>query len=78
MNAIPTPQNLSLAARASLLNMRKKRLERDIATEMGRPLPCNIELGRLKRSKLRLKDEIASIDGVLSTLQRVGPGHRLG
>jgi hypothetical protein len=37
-------------------------LERQIDDEMHRPLPDQSTLSRLKREKLRVKDEIARVD----------------
>ena len=60
----------SLYARAKALAERKNRLDTQIDREMRRPLPCNLKLGRLKRLRLRLKDNLASINGVMATLDR--------
>ncbi len=38
-------------------------LEQAIDDEMHRPLPDQIRVSRLKREKLRIKDEIARLDG---------------
>ncbi|MGB8622358.1 MAG: YdcH family protein [Paracoccaceae bacterium] len=70
MNARLTTRRTSLDARATALSARKHRLDAEIEAEMQRPVPCHLQLGKLKRSKLRLKDEIAEIEGVLTTVQR--------
>jgi len=71
MNAFVTTKTTSLDSRANALAARKKRLDVEIAAEMRRPLPCQLHLGKLKRSKLRLKDALAEIEGVLATVDRV-------
>ena len=60
----------SLGARAKALTERKLRLGTQIDSELRHPLPCHLQLGRLKRMRLRLKDNLASINGVLATLER--------
>lgn len=72
MNTRLTTRRTSLDARANALATRKHRLDAEIDAEMLRPVPCHLQLGKLKRSKLRLKDEIAEIEGVLTTVQRTG------
>ncbi len=62
----------SLGARAKVLAARKQHLDVQINGEMRRPLPCHLKLGRLKRLRLQLKDNLASINGVLATLERGG------
>jgi hypothetical protein len=44
------------------LRSKHAHLERQIDDEMHRPLPDQSTLSRLKREKLRLKDEIARMD----------------
>ncbi|MBM7066824.1 DUF465 domain-containing protein [Actibacterium sp. 188UL27-1] len=61
-----------MARRETLLGMRD-RLEHSIADEHRRPLPDLSRLSKLKRLKLRAKDEAASIEAVLRTL---GHGHQ--
>jgi hypothetical protein len=41
------------------LALRKKQLEGRIEAEMRRPMPDSAALSRLKREKLRLKEEMA-------------------
>lgn len=60
----------TLEARLAALHARHGRLEAEIAAEQARPLPDTTRLGQKKRAKLRLKDEIASLDGVIRTLSR--------
>ncbi len=44
------------------LRSKHAHLERQIDDEMHRPLPDQSTISRLKREKLRLKDEIARMD----------------
>lgn len=69
MNADPR-KGRTLAARLQALRDRHGRLEAEIAAEQSRPLPDTARLGAKKRAKLRIKDEIASLDGVIRTLSR--------
>lgn len=69
MNARLTTRRTSLDARANALVTRRHRLDTEIIDEMKRPVPCHLQLGQLKRDKLRLKDQIAEIEGVLTTVQ---------
>ena len=43
------------------LSDRHARLEGQIAAEMLRPMPDETKLSQLKRQKLRLKEEVASL-----------------
>lgn len=52
-------------------------LEAKIAAELGRPLPDSIELQRLKRQKLLVKDEIESWERVLHVVQAEAPRRTL-
>ncbi|MCE0505402.1 MULTISPECIES: YdcH family protein [unclassified Roseivivax] len=70
MTARPLTRPRSLDARAFALTERKRRLDAEIDAEMARPLPCTLRLGRMKRAKLRLKDELSLLDGVMATLHR--------
>jgi hypothetical protein len=45
------------------LRSKHAHLERQIDDEMHRPLPDQSVLSRLKREKLRLKDEMARLNG---------------
>lgn len=60
----------SIAARRHALERRHARLEAKIAQESARPLPDPMRVQWLKRIRLRLKDEVASLEGVLRTLSR--------
>lgn len=60
----------SLERRREALAARHADLDLALAEEISRPLPDMAELRRLKQAKLRLKDEMASIDGLRRTLAR--------
>lgn len=49
---------MASAPRLRALEERHAALERQIADEDGRPRPDDAELARLKREKLRVKEEI--------------------
>ena len=70
MTVFLKPRLQSLDARAKALAERKLRIDTEIDSELGRPLPCHLQLGRLKRTRLRVKDDLTSIHGVLATLAR--------
>jgi hypothetical protein len=57
---------MSLQDRIGTLRARHSALESDLANEDGRPCPNAGTIGRLKREKLRLKDEIATLDRALT------------
>lgn len=48
-------------ARRDALELRHQELEQLVETEESRPHPDETTLSRLKRQKLRIKDELASI-----------------
>ena len=66
-------RKIPLTSRIEALRSRHGALDRRIEVEHRRPLPDNSVLQRLKREKLRLKDELARYDGLSRTLAR---GHR--
>lgn len=49
---------MSLSTHLSELNEKHKLLERKIAESLARPSADELEIGRLKREKLKLKDRI--------------------
>jgi hypothetical protein len=53
--------SMSLEARIKELSERHKRLEAAIAAEMKHPAGDDVRIHELKRKKLRIKDEIASL-----------------
>lgn len=59
-----------LKARIGALKNQHARLETSLDQELGRPLPDNARVALLKRMKLRTKDEISSVLGLLRTLGR--------
>ncbi|MGD1883858.1 MAG: DUF465 domain-containing protein [Paracoccaceae bacterium] len=60
-----SPKVESLAARRKALSEIKSKLDLRIANENSRPLPDPSQLSRLKRMKLRAKDELTSIQTIL-------------
>lgn len=55
VNRVRAPQRLRALQRRHL------QLETKVEAELKRPNPCSIELGRLKREKLYLKDEMSTL-----------------
>lgn len=55
---VPRPR---LAARLVALRRRHEKLDTLLDAELGRPKPCDIELQRLRREKLYLKDEMRTL-----------------
>lgn len=53
--------NTKFAARLRALERHHNRLEKRVEAEHKRPNPCAIELQRLKREKLYLKDQMSQI-----------------
>lgn len=70
MNVQLSSKLAKLGARLAAMGNRHKALEDRIATVERRPQPDPIALKRLKREKLRLKDEMHYCEGVLRTLAR--------
>ena len=61
-----------MLSRHQALTARHAGLEAAIATEAQRPLPDTLRLAELKREKLRLKDEISSIERRIRRRRRFG------
>jgi len=70
MPAKPGKHRIALKARIEALRARHGALEARIGAEHRRPLPDTSVLQKLKREKLRLKDELARYDGLSRTLAR--------
>ena len=68
---------MAIEHRYETLRRRHRALENKIVSEMGRPLPDHLKLQRLKRLKLRVRDEIELFAGLLRSLRRQADG-RLG
>ncbi len=49
---------MTLGAHATELSEKHRALENQIANEMARPSADNLSLSRLKREKLRIKDQL--------------------
>jgi hypothetical protein len=55
---------MSLNAHLTELSEKHRLLERRIEQEMARPARDDVRLRRLKSEKLKLKDEIARLNGI--------------
>ena len=64
-------RNQSLESRIRTLRARHAVLEQRVACEAKRPLPNDFTLQKLKRLKLRTKEEIVSMTGVLRAVSAV-------
>ncbi len=53
---------MAIEARIRELGKRRDTLERAIEDEVSRPIADAIRLGEMKRQKLRLKEEMASLE----------------
>lgn len=51
-------QNVPLSSRQQALKVRHKALDEQLHAEMQRPLPNELEIARLKREKLKMKDKL--------------------
>ncbi len=60
----------TLGGRIAALRDRHRRLDESISEEQNRPLPDLATLQKLKRARLRTKDEIALREGLLRTIER--------
>jgi len=72
-NADPKPRSRQpgvIAERLGLLRSRHSNLDADISVEVKRRLPNTSKVQFLKRARLRTKDEITYLSGLLRTLSR--------
>ncbi len=69
-----TTKAARLGARLEGLGRRHRELEMRIASVESRPLPDQIALARLKREKLRVRDEMECYEGVLRAVTQTLPG----
>ena len=67
------PTAIQLDHKHRSLKNRHRQLEIKISEEMARPLPDFTVIQSLKRRRLKTKDELELIDGVLQTLARPWP-----
>ncbi|SDF24660.1 YdcH family protein [Limimaricola pyoseonensis] len=67
-----TDRAKALGARIKALRDRHAALDAQIGEIHSRPLPDTVQLRRLKVRKLRLRDEIRTLEGIVRTLAR-GP-----
>jgi len=56
-------KNMSLDDKIDTLKTQHQALENAIEEQNNRPHPDDIEIASLKKQKLKIKDEIAAIDG---------------
>jgi hypothetical protein len=66
----------SIDARLANLRDRHRQAKSKIAEELKRPAPCSFTLQKLKRKRLKIKDEVARYDGLLRTLENLQSGRR--
>ena len=59
-----------MKARIGALTNRQATLEASLDEELGRPLPDHLRVRTLQRMKLKTKDEIRALLGVLRTIGR--------
>ncbi|MFC3614946.1 DUF465 domain-containing protein [Lutimaribacter marinistellae] len=69
-------RRFSLDVKLAALKARHLELKKKIGDELKRPAPCMESLQRLKRRRLRIKDEMARYEGLLRTLTALSPGQR--
>lgn len=55
---------MSVMERFESLRARHAQLEQELDDESHRPMPCTENITRIKREKLRIKDEMSRLDGV--------------
>jgi len=54
---------MTLASHLAELSEKHRSLERQIAEEMSRPGANDLEISKLKKEKLKIKDEMAKLQG---------------
>jgi hypothetical protein len=57
---------MTLASHLAELSEKHRSLERQIAEEMSRPGADDLEISKLKREKLKIKDEMAKLQSKTS------------
>lgn len=70
MTTMPARLRTGLPAKVAQLRRRRHQLAEQINTELRRPAPCGVALKRLKRQRLRLKDQIAYYSALLANSER--------
>ena len=65
--SMPARKIRAISARVAQLRRRHQSLAAQIEEELQRPAPCSAALQRLKRQRLRLKDQIARYTAQSST-----------
>lgn len=70
MTTITARLRSTLPARLARMQRSRLRLAEQIDAEMQRPLPCSVTLQKLKRERLRLKDQIAYVSALIRSPDR--------
>jgi hypothetical protein len=65
-NLIKTEESMALDAHVTELSDKHRALEKQIENEMARPSADDIEISKLKREKLRIKDELERLKAEVS------------
>jgi hypothetical protein len=68
VNLTETEESMALDAHVTELSDKHRVLEKQIETEMARPSADDIEISKLKREKLRIKDELERLKAQESRL----------
>jgi hypothetical protein len=68
VNLTETEESMALDAHVTELSDKHRVLEKQIESEMARPSADDIEISKLKREKLRIKDELERLKAQESRL----------
>ena len=68
VNLTETEESMALDAHVTELSDKHRVLEKQIKSEMARPSADDIEISKLKREKLRIKDELERLKAQESRL----------
>jgi hypothetical protein len=60
---MPPEGNMTLAGHLEELSEKHRLLEQKIQEELARPSSDGLQINRLKKEKLRIKDEMAKLEG---------------
>ena len=72
----PKVKVFSLMVNVTRLRQNHQLVKAKIAKELKRPMPCSISLQKLKRKRLRLKDEIAQSLAQIRAIETPAVGQR--
>ncbi|MEC3861814.1 YdcH family protein [Mesobacterium sp. TK19101] len=70
MTTMPARLLTALPAKVARLRRRHHQLAVQIDEELQRPMPCSVALQRLKRQRLRLKDQITYYSKLVGSQDR--------